>query len=210
MKTSKKILIGIFASIIIWITAVLSTTTSKVKHLLNENGFEQTVKEANIDKGKTPKLENFTVIVASGKGNVTIEQSENNSFQYFSDKQMLPEIKNDTLFFRADNYDNFIYALNLKTIVLNEKVTAEIYGIKTDTLNIQTLEKTKVIINDLNVKTLNILAKGKSLIELYDLNGNNIETNLVLRDKSEIHIDKSSNLNLQIKKDNEAKLEISN
>lgn len=210
MKTSKKILIGIFASIIIWITAVFFTATSKIKHLLNENGFEQTERANKVNKSKTIKLENFTVVVVSGKGHITIEQSENNSFQCFSEEQILPEIKNDTLFLPADNNDNYVHAVSLKTIILNDKVKADINDIKTDTLNIRTDEKTKATINDLNIKVLNILSEGKSSIELYELKGNNIETNLVLKDKSKIYIDKSDNLNLGIKKDNEAELEISN
>jgi len=210
MKTSKKILIGIFASIIIWITAAFFTATSKIKTLLKETGFEQTNNRNKVDKGKTIQLTNFSTVVVSGKGEIAITQSDNNSFQCFSDNQILPEIKNDTLFLPADNNDNYVTAVSLKTIILKDKVKADINNIKTDTLNIRTDKKTKATINDLNIKVLNILTEGKSSIELYELKGNNIETNLVLKDKSKIYIDKSDNLNLGIKKDNEAELEISN
>ncbi len=210
MKTSKIILISILATIIIWITAVFFTATSKIKQLLKENGFEQTNTVNNVNKGKTFKLENFSVVVVSGKGNITVEQSENNSFQCFSDNQILPEIKNDTLFLPADNNDNYVNAVNLKTIILKEKVKADIVNIKTDTFNIQTTEQSEATLNDINIKVLNILAEGKSSVELYDLTGKNIETKLVLKHKSKIYIDNSDNLNLSIKKDSEAKLEISN
>jgi len=210
MKTSKIILISILATIIIWITAVFFTATSKIKQLLKENGFEQTNTVNKVNKGKTFKLENFSVVVVSGKGNITVEQSENNSFQCFSDNQILPEIKNDTLFLPADNNDNYVNAVNLKTIILKEKVKADIVNIKTDTFNIQTTEQSEATLNDINIKVLNILAEGKSSVELYDLTGKNIETKLVLKHKSKIYIDNSDNLNLSIKKDSEAKLEISN
>jgi len=210
MKTSKIILISILATIIIWITAVFFTATSKIKQLLKENGFEQTNTVNNVNKGKTFKLENFSVVVVSGKGEITVTQSENNSFQCFSDNQILPEIKNDTLFLPADNNDNYVNAVNLKTIILKEKVKADIVNIKTDTFNIQTTEQSEATLNDINIKVLNILAEGKSSVELYDLTGKNIETKLVLKHKSKIYIDNSDNLNLSIKKDSEAKLEISN
>ncbi len=210
MKTSKIILISILATIIIWITAVFFTATSKIKQLLKENGFEQTNTVNKVNKGKTFKLENFSVVVVSGKGEITVTQSENNSFQCFSDNQILPEIKNDTLFLPADNNDNYVNAVNLKTIILKEKVKADIVNIKTDTFNIQTTEQSEATLNDINIKVLNILAEGKSSVELYDLTGKNIETKLVLKHKSKIYIDNSDNLNLSIKKDSEAKLEISN
>ena len=210
MKTSKIILISILATIIIWITAVFFTATSKIKQLLKENGFEQTDTVNKVNKGKTFKLENFSVAVVSGNGKITVEQSENNSFQCFSDNQILPEIKNDTLFLPADNNDNYINAVKLNTVILTDKVKADISDFKTDTFNIQTREKSEANLNDLKIKVLNILTEGKSSVKLYDLTGNNIETKLVLKDKSKIYIDNSDNLNLSLKKDSEAKLEISN
>ncbi|MCF6183452.1 MAG: hypothetical protein L3J56_02295 [Bacteroidales bacterium] len=210
MKTSKIILISIFASILIWITAVFLTATTKIKKLLKENGFEQRENPQKVDRGKTLKLENFSVISVSGKGELTIEQADENSFQYFSEEQIPPKIKNDTLFLSANKNGNYINTANLKTIILKDKVEVYINDIKADTLNIRSIEKTETTINNLSIKVLNILMKDKSSIKLFDLNGNNIETNLVLKDKSKIYINKSDNLNLGIKKDNEARLEISN
>ena len=210
MKTSKIILISILATIIIWITAVFFTATSKIKQLLKETGFEQTDTVNTVNKGKTFKLENFSVAVVSGKGKITIEQSDKNSFQCFSDNQILPEIKNDTLFLPADNDDNYVNAVKLNTVILTDKVKADISDFKTDTFNIQTSEKSEANLNDLKIKVLNILTEGKSSVKLYDINGCNIETKLVLKDKSKIYIDNSDNLNLSLKKDSEAKLEISN
>ncbi len=210
MKTSKIILISIFASILIWITAFFLTATAKIKELLKENGFEQTENLQKADKGKTLKLESFSVISVSGNGKLTIEQADENSFQYFSEKQILPKIKNDTLYLSANKTSNYLNVANLKTIILNNKVEAYINDIKTDTLNIRSTGKTEATVNNLNIKVLNILTKDKSSVKLFDLNGNNIETNLVLKDKSKIYINKSDNLNLGIKKDNEAQLEISN
>ncbi len=209
MKTSKIILLSIFGSILIWITAVFFTATSKIKTLLKENGFEQTENTNKVNKGKTIKLTNFTTAVVSGKGEITISQSDNNSFQCFSDSQVLPEIKNDTLFVPADGHDNYINAVNLKTIILNDKVKADISDIKSDTFNIQTRKKSEASLNNLNIKVLNILTEGKSSVELYDIQGTGIETKLVLKDKSKVYIDKSDNLNLNIKKDSDAKIEIS-
>ena len=210
IKISSIILISILALNLIIITGGVFVAIKEAKKIMSENGFEQTNTVNKVNKGKTFKLENFSVVVVSGKGNITVEQSENNSFQCFSDNQILPEIKNDTLFLPADNDDNYVNAVNLKTIILKEKVKADIVNIKTDTFNIQTTEQSEATLNDLNIKVLNILAEDKSSVELYDLRGSNIETKLVLKDKSKLYIDKSDNLNLSIKKDSEAKLEISN
>ncbi|NOZ34125.1 MAG: hypothetical protein GXO80_02370 [Chlorobi bacterium] len=210
MKTSKIILISILGSLIIWITAVFFTATAKIKHLLKENGFEQTEKVKKVDNGKTLKLENFSIISVAGKGELTIQQSNENSFQYFSDKENKPEVKNDTLFFVSEGNDNFINAENLKTVLLSDKVNVEIIDIKTDTFNIKTSDKSKAEINNLKTNVLNIFSTGKSSAELYELKNQNIASKFVLKDKSRLYIDNSNNLNMIVEKDADAKIEINN
>lgn len=210
IKISSIILISITLLILTIITTGVFVAISEAKKVLNQNGIEINNQKTKIDKGKTFNLENFSVVVVSGKGKISLEQSENNSFQCFSDNQILPEIKNDTLFLPADKDDNYVYTVNLKTVILTDKVKADISGFKTDTFNIQTSEKSEADLNNLKIKVLNILTEGKSSVELYDIHGSNIETNLVLKDKSKLYIDNSDNLNLNLKKDSEAKLEISN
>jgi len=210
MKTSKIIILSIFATIIIWITILFFTATSKIKYLLKENGFEQTNKKIEVDKGETLKLDNFSVIVLSGKGEITAEQSDHNSFQYFSENGNKPEVKNDTLFFDVDGKNKYIYAKNLRTVLISEKVKFDLIDFQSDTFNIKTSDKSHTEINGLRVKTLNIFTKNNSSVELYNLKNQNIKSELILKDKSKLYIDDAGNLNLNIEKDSDAKLEISN
>ena len=210
IKISSIILISIILLILTIFTTGVFVAISEAKKILNQNGIEVNKQKTEVDKGKTIKLNDFSTVVLTGKGKITIEQADKNSFQYFSDKQKLPEIKNDTLFLSADNNDNYVNAVRLNTVILKDKVKADISDIKTDTFSIQTSEKSEVDLNNLKIKVLNVLTKDKSSVEIYDLTGNNIETQLVLKNKSKIYIDNSDNLNLNIKKDSEAKLEISN
>ncbi len=210
IKISSIILISIALLILTIITSGVFVAISEAKKILSQNGIDINKQKTKINKGKTFKLENFSVVVITGKGEITIEQSENNSFQCFSENQILPEIKNDTLFLPADHNNNYINAVNINTVILTDKVKADISDFKTDTFNIKTSEKSEADLNNLKIKVLNVLTEDKSSVEMYELQGKNIKTNLVLKDKSDIYIDNSDNLNLNLKKDSEARLEISN
>ncbi len=208
IKISKIILLSIIALILAIITISVFTAVSEVKKFMNQNGFEQSRNENKTDKGETITLKKFSTIVLSGKGKISIEQSDKNNFQYFSDKQNFPEIKNDTLFLTSDDNNDYINVVNLKTIILNKNIKAEISDLKTDTLNVKTNDNSEIKIAGINLQVLNIFSKANSSIELYDIKGENIETKLLLKDNSKIYIDNSKNLNLNIQKNGNAKLEI--
>ncbi len=210
IKISTIIIISIAAVFITIVTTGVFVAISEAKKIMKQNGMTVDKADNKVDKGKTINLTNFSTLVVTGKGTINIEQADKNSFQCFSEKEILPEIKNDTLFVPADGNNNYVNAVNLKTIILEDKVKADISEIKSDTFNIRTSEKSEADISNLKISVLNVLTEGNSKVELYDLTGNNIDTKLVLKDKSEVYIDNSGNLNLQIKKDKDAELEISN
>jgi len=167
MKTSKIIILSIFATIIIWITILFFTANAKIKHL-KESVFEQTNKEIKIDKGETLKLDNFSVILLSGKGEIIAEQSDHNSFQYFSENENKPEVKNDTLFFDVNGKNKYIYAKNLRSVLISEKVKLVLTDFQSDTFNIKSSDKSHTEINGLSIKTLNIFTQNNSSVELYN------------------------------------------
>ncbi len=211
MKTSKIILLGIFGSIIVWNTAAFFTAHSRMLSFLNEVGVKpenEVIKKGNSDNGKTIKLGDFSVVIISGNGTVTIESGEDNSFQYFSDKAELPEIKSDTLYLKVKDRHNFIFARRLNSIIVKDYANVKVSDIKTDRLGIKTSEKASLKLKDARLSVLNILTEDASSVELQDLTGNAIETKLVLKDKSKIEFDNADNYNLDIKKDKTAILKI--
>ncbi len=210
MKKSNIILVSIFVSILIWITVSVLTAVTKMKHILKEQNIEQPAAENNKDDGITVNLDSFSVIVASGKGEVAVEQSDKNTFQYFSADSNTLTFKNDTLFLNIKDKENYITAEGLKTIILTDSVNLEISELETDTVNIKTDGNSNVFIYGLKTNVLNIKTSESSSAKLYDIKGDYIETNIVLKDKSKLYLDNSSNLNLNIKKDRNAELEIIN
>ncbi|NPA67275.1 MAG: hypothetical protein GXO50_01570 [Chlorobi bacterium] len=214
MKTSKIILLSIIAfSVILTVTEFL-IVVNKAEKFIKESTEDAKNENKQTEKisrnGKTIKLENFSVINISGEGSLAVIQSENNFFQYFSDEAPLPEIKNDTIFITCKTQENFLYAKTPNTVIVSRNTEVNLDDISTNTLNIKTSGKAKLSADDLKIKNLNILAENSSSIEIYDIKSKNVNSQFILRDTSNLFIEDTENLNLNIKKEDNAKLKIRN
>ncbi len=210
IKISSIILISFTVLFLALITSAVFTAVSAAKSFFEENGMVPENRIHKSDTGTITELDNFSVISVSGKGELTIEQSDKNSFQYFSNNQALPTVKNDTLFFENTRRDNYINVSDLKTIVVKHNINLDLIDIKTDTLNIKANNNAQITIQDLTVQNLNILLNNNSKTELYDIKKQNVNAKFVLKDNSTLYIDNSKNLNIDIQKDANAKIEIGN
>jgi len=207
MKTSNIILLAIFATILIWITAGFVTAKNKIKEFVNDH--PEAVIQKDVDKEReTIKLESFKTVVLNGKGEINIEQANENSFDQLVDDTNTAEVKNDTLYINISGKECNLNVENITSIQTNESTRVDIYDLKADSFNVYTSEVSRVKMKGLNSSLLIIDANGKSKIILRDVNKKaGMKAEFHLKDKSHLEINNTEGMSLSVQKEADAKYE---
>lgn len=207
MKTSNIILLAIFATVLIWLTAGFITAKNKIKTFVDEHP-EIIVQNDKEEERETIDLNPFQMLIVNGNGQVNIRKAKNYSFDQTVDGENKAEVKNDTLFIDLSGQECNLNVKTFNGIQINQSANVKIFDLEVDSFEIIANDASRLKMKDFTGSSLTVNANDKSKVRLRNVNKfNGMKAEFFLRENSQLEINNTSGMTLSVQKDSGAKYE---
>lgn len=205
MKTSNIILLSIFLSIIIGITALFFVGMYEVNNYKGNNADSNQSYVAKIEK---KSVDAFNTLIVSGNGVLKLGQDANENYIESNSKNIINS-QGDTLKIIIDTKCKLKFT-KFKNIILEGNVFAKAEDIANDSLKISASENSRLQVQNISASSLAINMFGNANVNISYIKSESGNTHALfyISENAKLKIKDANNLQMQVNKSGNAQFKI--